>query len=478
MTQQVSNRDTNSNDNISNSAANSEDLAGSTSSLVGSGGVKGLLFGIAIGVLISLAGSRLLLEGRAKENTSTKPIATSTVKPIAATVTVTRVNNADIPRSLQASGSVAAIELIPVLSQATGLQIESVLADNGDFVKSGQVLARLNDRTLRAQLAGAEADVAAARARLQELLAGNRPEEIARARQNVNFAKAEVDRASSELDLARKRVERNQNLEVEGAITRDRLDEVLNQERIRNADLQKARANLLEAQQRLAELEAGARSEVIARSRAELARAEAQMLLAREQLNNTTLVAPVNGTIARRNAKVGDTTTSFSQTPLFEIIEGGRLELQVKVPETELSSISVGQPVRITSDANSSLNLVAKVREIDPIVDAESRLATVKVDLPDNSSLKPGMFLKAAILTDTTPGLSVPVSAVIPQDDNNGIVYILQNDDTVKAATVKMGEILPNKEVEIPIGLKAGDRVVVKGAGYLKDGDRVKLVEN
>ena len=186
----------------------------------------------------------------------------------------------------------------------------------------------------------------------------------------------------------------------------------------------------------------------------------------------------MSGKIARRNAKVGDVASASAQTPLFEIIQDGRLELQLKVPETELNSISAGQKVQITTDANSNLNLSGKVREIDPVVDAESRLATVKVDLPENTALKPGMFLKAAILTDTALGLSVPVSAVIPQDGDNGIVYLLQNDDIVKAATVKMGEILPNKEIEIVSGLETGDRVVVKGAGYLKNGDRVKVVEN
>ena len=478
MTQQVSNQDTNSNNNISNSESQSNGFTERDSSFGVFTGAKGIIFGIAIGLLISFAGSRLLAPSQSRQNNTTKAIAASTIKPIAGTVTVIELNNTSIPRSLKASGSVAATELIPVSSQATGLQIIDVLSDEGDFVKAGQVLARLNDRTLRAQLAQAEADLASARARLNELLAGNRPEEIARARQNVNFYEAEIVRAISELDLARKRVRRNQNLQVQGAITRDRLDEVLNQETIKNSDLQKAKSNLLEAKQKLAELEAGARVEVIARARAELARANAQVQLAREQLNNTTITAPVSGKIARRNAKVGDNTTSFSQTPLFEIIEAGRLELQVKLPETELYSIRSGQTVKITTDANSNLNLSGKVREIDPIVDSESRLATVKIDLPLNTSLKPGMFLKAAIMTDLAVGLSVPVSTVIPQDGGNGIVYILQNSDNVKAVTVKMGEILPNKEIEILSGLKAGDRVVVKGAGYLKNGDRVKVVQN
>ncbi len=439
-------------------------------------GGRGLLIGLGIGVVLTVAGTRVLsTSSRPTQNpvTPISPVASSQVA--AQSVTVAEVQTSEINRSLKATGTVAAVEMVPVLSQATGLQIRKILVDEGEFVKAGQLMAVLDDSNLLAQLAQAQASVAQAEARLAELLAGTRSEEIAQARENVKIAAAEIIRAESELDLARKRVQRNQNLEVEGAIASDRLDEFLNQERVKRSNLQQAQARWREAKQRLTQLEAGPRPEVIAQARAQLAQARAQMRLVMEQLEDTRVKAPVSGKIAERNARVGNTTTSFSQTPLFQIIEDGRLELRVKVPETQLALIRVGQKVLIASDIDRSLKLSGKVREINPVIDESSRQATVKVELGDRSSLKPGMFLEAAIVTSNSSGLTLPMAAVLPQANESAIVYLLQQNNIVKAQGVEIGEILPNRKVEIISGLQLGDRVVVKGAPYLKDGDRVEI---
>ena len=437
---------------------------------------QSLLLGIGIGIVLALGGTRLLSSEQAKDSTPTPPVVASQAP--AQSVTVAAVETSPVNRSLKATGTVAAFELIPVLSQATGLQIQQVLAEEGEWVKAGQVLARLDNSVLQAQLAQAKASVAQAEARLAELRAGSRSEEIARAREKVRSARAAVVQTQSDLDLARKRVERNQNLEAEGAIARDRLDEILNEERSKQSNLQQAEAQLREAQQQLAQLEAGPRREVIAQAEAQLAQVKGQLQLVTAQLNDTRVVAPVSGKIAERNARVGDTTNSFSQTPLFQIIENGRLELRVKVPETQLPQIRRGQRANITSDADRSLSLSGKVREIEPMIDEESRQATVKVDLPAQNALKPGMFLQASIITSAATGLTVPMGAVLPQSDGSALAYVLQADNTVKAQPVEMGEILPSEKVEIESGLQVGERVVVKGAAYLKEGDRVEVIKN
>jgi RND family efflux transporter MFP subunit len=115
------------------------------------------------------------------------------------------------------------------------------------------------------------------------------------------------------------------------------------------------------------------------------------------------------------------------------------------------------------------------VREIDPVVDEQSRQATVKVDMPATESLKPGMFLRAAITTSSASGLTIPAKAVLPQADGSAIAYRLQGNGTVKAQPVQVGEIMPGERVEIKSGLSPGDRIVVKGAAYLKDGDKVEV---
>ena len=152
---------------------------------------------------------------------------------------------------------------------------------------------------------------------------------------------------------------------------------------------------------------------------------------------------------------------------LFTIIQDGRLELRLQVPETLVGSVRPGQKVKIISNSNQDLKLTGKVRAIDPLID-DSRQATVK----------PGMFLQAIINTDTNQGQAVPIEALLPQSGNQAIAFVVQQDNTVKAQNVTMGEILPDQKVAILEGLQLGDRIVLRGAAYLKDGDKVVISKN
>ena len=439
----------------------------------GLSGLQGLLLGVVVGVVLTLVGNRLNSSQQVESAPQATPVVATATQAPAKSITTATVTTESVARTLEATGSVGAWEMIPVLSQANGLQIKQVLVDEGEWVQRGEVMARLDDAVLQAQLTQAKAEMAQAEARLAELRAGTRREEIAQGRENVNSAQAEVRQAESDLDLAQKRVVRNRSLEADGAIARDRLDEVLNEERVKKANLQAVQARLQEAKQRLALLQAGPRREVISQAEAQLARAKGQVELVTAQLKDTRVLAPVSGKIANRNARVGDVTSNSQR--LFEIIENGRLELRLRVPETDLAQIRPGQTVQITSQINRGLKLSGKIREIDPVINESSRQAIVEVDLPSSSSLQPGMFLQAAITTATTTGLTIPSKAVLPQSDGSVLVYKLAGQDTVQAQSVEMGKLLPGGKVEILSGLSAGDAIVLKGAAYLKDGDRISI---
>ena len=253
------------------------------------------------------------------------------------------------------------------------------------------------------------------------------------------------------------------------------LDEVLNQEQVAKSELRSAEAGLNEARQELAQLKSGSRPQTIAAAEAELTQAQGKLQEIEAQLADTIITTPRAGIVASREAKVGQITSTSEQ--LFSIIQDGRLELRLQIPETLINRIELGQQVQITSNADPSLKLSGKVREIEPTIDERSRQATVKVDLPNNTRLKPGMFLEAAINTDTSKGLAVPIEALLPQSGNTALVFVLQEDNIVKAQTVKTGEILAEQRVEIVEGLNSGDRIVLKGAAYLQDGDRVTVNE-
>jgi RND family efflux transporter MFP subunit len=471
-----------------------------------------MLIGIGIGVVLAVGGTRLLSSQPTKAPAKS-PEATPSAAPVSAqSVTVATVETTRVPRILKATGSVAALEMIPVSSQATGLQIQQILVDRNDFVKVGQVMARLDDAILQAQLTQAKASVAQAEARLAELRTGTRKEEIAQAQARLDQAKArlsqaqasiprqieqaqaQVESAQARLTLAENRYKSYQSLVDQGAVTRDRFNETFSEYRSAQANLSEAQqrlqqarntnnpeidqlaASVREAEQQLQQLRAGSRQEVITQAEAQLAQAKGQQQAIAAQLGNTKIVAPASGMVAERNARVGD-VTSPSQ-PLFQIIDKGRLELLLKVSETDLAQIRPGQSVKITSNKDSKLSFEGKVREIDPVVNEQSRQATVKVDLPASDSLKPGMFLKAEITTSSASGLTAPVKAILPQADYSAIAYRLMGDGTVKAQQVQVGEPMPGERVEIKSGLSPGDRIVVKGAAYLKDGDKVEVVQS
>jgi HlyD family secretion protein len=475
-------------------------------------GGRGVLIGIGIGVVLAVGGTRLL-SSQPTTSPAKSPEATPSAAPVSAqSVTVATVEASQVNRTLEAIGSVAAFEMIPVSSQATGLQIKQILVDRNDIVKVGQVMARLDDAILQAQLTQAKASVAQAEARLAELRTGTRKEEIAQAQarldqaqarlnqakasipRQIEQAQAQVESAQARLTLAENRYKSYQSLVDQGAVTRDRFNETLSEYRSAQANLSEAQqrlqqarntnnpeidqlaASVREAEQQLQQLRAGSRQEVITQAEAQLAQAKGQQQAIAAQLGNTKIVAPASGRVAERNARVGDVTSSSE--PLFKIIDKGRLELLLKVPETQLPQIRPGQSVKITSDKDSQLSFGGKVREIDPLVDEQSRQATVKVDLSETDSLKPGMFLRAAITTTSASGLTLPSKAILPQADGSAIAYRLMGDGTVKAQPVQVGEILSGERVEIKSGLSPGDRIIVKGAAYLKDGDKVEVVQS
>ncbi len=437
-------------------------------------GLRPAAIGFGLGALAAAIALQLL------PARSSRPAAPSTVAPEqvapSVAVTATAAVETTVARRLDATGSVAARELLPVATQASGLQIREVLVEEGDLVKAGQLLARLDGTQLQAELTRAEADAAEQAARLAELRAGARAEEVARAREEVNSAAADVRRAESNVALARQRAESNRTLADEGAVTRDRLNELLDSLKSEEAELESAEAQLREDRQSLQELLAGTRPEVLRQAEAQLESARAEVRIARARLADTRITAPAAGRILERQARIGDVVSSADT--LFTLIEGDRLELRLQVPETQLAAVRPGQTILATASSNPAQTLEATVREIQPAIDESSRLATVEVDLPPNPDLRPGMFLRARVTTSLLPGVALPSQAVLPQPDGSGIVYRIQADDTVTPVAVELGELLPQGQIEILAGIASGDRVAVEGVAYLKPGDRVAIVSD
>jgi RND family efflux transporter MFP subunit len=260
-----------------------------------------------------------------------------------------------------------------------------------------------------------------------------------------------------------------------------------------NADVDQARAALQEAEanaasaagdaKRARALESsGAMSEqeiarYVATERAAEARvAAAKATLAQQQLRlkYTRVLAPDSGVISARSATVG--AVVGVGTELFKLIRQGRLEWRAEVTAAELSRIKPG--TRALVKAASGSELAGKVRTVAPTVDAQTRTALVYVDLPalltPNAPFKAGMFASGRFELGDSSALTLPQQAVIVRD---GFSYVFRLDANSRVSQLKVttGRRI-GQRVEVVAGLAPDASVVVSGAGFLNDGDLVRIV--
>ncbi|MDP3651599.1 MAG: efflux RND transporter periplasmic adaptor subunit [Rhodoferax sp.] len=213
-------------------------------------------------------------------------------------------------------------------------------------------------------------------------------------------------------------------------------------------------------------------AEQTAKARVESAKAalDAQLL----RLKHTQVLAPDAGIITARMATVGSVVGAG--TEMFRLIRQGRLEWRGEVTSAELGRITAGTSVLVT--APSGAQAKGKVRMVSPTVDAQSRNGTVFVDLPASSmgtSFKSGMFARGEFELGSSGAMTVVQTAVVVRDGFS-YVYTVGPDQRVKQRKVQTGRLVGN-QVEIVEGVKAEDRLVASGAGFLSEGDLVKVVE-
>ncbi len=461
-----------------------------------------MLLGIGLGVGITFAGMRLL--GNSPKSQPT--VANQSAQPVADSMTVNLalVESTRVARNLSVTGTVAASELTPVLPQANGLQIKQISVQQGDFVKKGQVMAVLDDSLLQDQIRQAKAEVESQQAevasRVADLASQQAALESSRANVVSNQAtvqqrQADLAQAKAKLTEAERNYQRNQKLSNQGAISKQLFETAETNfatakeaVRIAEANIRSAQAGVSSATANISSAQAGVSSAIakVNSAKAGVRSATARMQQLKTQLGQTIVRAPVSGTVAEKLARIGDITGVPPQSQvgtvvggsqkLFSIIRNGNLELQAEVPTVQLSQIKIGAPAQITTYTDNRVKLQGTVKEIEPVVNQQRREATVKIDLPATDLLRPGMFARAAIVTETNMGVAVPQKAVLPQTDGSAIVFIFNQNNIVNSQKVETGEILKGGKIEIKSGLQPGKNIVVDGAGYLKDGDKVRVV--
>jgi RND family efflux transporter MFP subunit len=335
----------------------------------------------------------------------------------ALTVSTVMVKPVDLALNFSANGGVYAWQEAGVGAEVQGLRVNDVRVDVGQSVQRGQVLA-----TFAAD--GVLADIAVARAA------------VAEAQANAAEAQANADRARS--------------LQNSGALSNQQIQQMLTLEQSARARLDSAKA-ALDAQQ--------------------------------VRLRHTQVVAPDSGTIVQRNVAVGAVA---GPGDLFRLIRQGRLEWRAEVTSSELARVQPGSEVLVTAPGGAVAR--ARVRMIGPTVDAQTRAGLVYVDLlvmregekPTlAAAFKPGMFAKGDFVFGNSSALTIPQQAVVVRDGFS-YCFVVGADGRVAQRKISVGRRSSAQDggvVEVLSGLEPGAQVVAGGAGFLNDGDLVKVVQ-
>ncbi len=198
--------------------------------------------------------------------------------------------------------------------------------------------------------------------------------------------------------------------------------------------------------------------------------AKAQLQSVQLQLRYAEVVAPDDGVISARSATLG--TVSNSGQELFRMIRQNRLEWRGELTAAQLAQVKQGLRIRLTLPEGSSAT--AKVRQIAPSLDGQTRLGIVYADLDSGSAARAGMYAKGSIVLAQSPAIVVPAASVVVRDGRSYVPKLAGTDRvTLQAVTVgrRQGDL-----AEIISGISTNDQVVNQGAGFLNEGDLVRVV--
>ena len=347
-------------------------------------------------------------------------------------VTVVPATEREFVDRLFVSGTLVAREEADVAARMDGLAIVEVDAEDGDRVKQGQVLARLDRTQLDALLA--ENDAATKRADAA----------IDQAQSMIAQSQAQLQFASDDYDRARKL--------GGGVMSLSTIEQRETAMKTDQAQLEAARNAL-----GLAEADRKSRD------------AERQELLVR--IDRTEVKAPVAGIVSHRSAKVGADASSTGE-PLFRIIEDGAIDLEADVPEQSLARLAVGMPAELKLPGVEGV-VNGRVRLVDQEVDKASRTGKVRIALEDVSHAHIGAFASGQVELARRDGVGAPATA-FEREGKKARLYVVSNGK-VEERQVKPG-IVDGDSVEIESGVAPGESVVARAAAFLRPGDRVRPV--
>ena len=359
-------------------------------------------------------------------------------------VKIARVEEMPFGETVTANGTLAAYDQSTASAKVAG-RLGSISVDLGSVVRRGQMVAQVevNDYKLRVQQA--EAALAQARARVGLSPDGKddtvNPDQTGTVRQ----ARAVLDEAKVSRDRAAKLVQ-------QGIVARSEFDTV-------DATYKVAVSRYQDAIEEIRNRQA-----LVAQRRSELA-------LARQQLGDTAVYAPLDGIVQQKRASVGEYLAAGA--PVVDIVRMNPLRLQAEVPERDAATVRFGQSVRVTVEGDANVYL-GQIKRLSPVITAQNRMLMVEADVQNNGRLRPGSFAKAEIVTnDAKMAVTVPNNSIITFAGIEKVIVVLNGKALEKPVTTGRRN---GDWTEIVAGLNIGDQVIVD-PGNLQSGVAVEVIQ-
>ncbi len=356
-----------------------------------------------------------------------------------------KVEKGDLAKNVVATGKIEPITDVEIKSKASGI-VKKLYVDAGDLVKPGQLLAELDKEEIQARVREARAALEAAEAN--------------RRAADADMERAKVDAIGPEVPLLLRAYERAKSMAVEGVVSQAALDDAQ-----RNYELAVSKQGMARAQLTVSKAKVAQAHAQVQQSRASLERSE-------EEFRNSTLIAPIEGTVLLRNVEVGDAVSSIlvlgsSATLIMTIGDTREVYVKGKVDEADIGKVYLEQAARIKVESFKDKTFNGKVTKISPMGVEKDNVTTfeVRVSITNpGGELKAAMTANAEILLEEHKGvLIIPEGAILYDKDRKASVEVpdANGKDGKQKKDIKIG-ISNGAKTEVLEGLKEKDEVVLQ----------------
>ncbi|MBD2346384.1 efflux RND transporter periplasmic adaptor subunit [Anabaena subtropica] len=411
-------------------------------------------------ILFVATGGIILWRMLAPAGTSQSSVAQQQPAPPPRAVETIALATGTATRNVQLLGQVEATQQATLRAQTSGI-VERILVQPGDRVRTGMVIAVLDDTDQQLAISQARAQLAQQQSNLARLEVGTRPEIMARRQATVTSAKAREREAEDNL-------KRTSDLVKEGALSQRLLVEA-------QARLDDIQGERLQAEAEFAEAKAGPIREEIAAQRANVEAAKANLAQAELAQQRTQIRASQSGVVQTRHISNGDLVQSSSS--IVTLVAGDRFDIFLELPEELSSQVTPGMTIDLTARALPQWKQRANITAVVPSADTASRRQRVRVQIDKPpAGLLPGMAIAGNLNLPSNRSSFVVSRDALTRRQNQWLVFTVADG---KAQQVEI-EMIADMGKDVAIynpSLRTGQNIVLRGSDGLQDGATVKVVK-